>query len=567
MIKRETSVAVSDLHRVSERIKRLAISIDGKPVESNSFGSLNGSISSGSSDSSLPPNVILPAPLPFVPNMTAFNNSHGPGFSLNLPQPGAEVVSVFSQAKENFSDKYEMMHEVGRGGFSIVYKCREKVTNHIYAVKVVDLRPLRLRERFNPSRIRREVDIIKRLRHDNIIHFVDVFETQDQLLMVMEYCPGVELFDVILARKFLNEDYGKAVFSQIARALFYLHSLNILHRDVKPENILILNEPHPVTGLPIAKLLDFGLSKDAGVDGSAAKTFVGTPCYVAPEVEYTSRGLGGTYGLPADCWSAGAVLYVMLVARFPEFEQDITGKVVVRLPPALWDPISGAAKDLIRGLMNTNPAARLTMANVLQHPWLGPFRATREELTALSMQSYELGRGLAEEEASFFGAANKNAELLSATAAGHHQQEAKAVIAHNRNEASTSQSATGSEDPVSENFPVGPLLHLQRGIAQCFDEAHAYYAHMPEVATKVRKGAALCRHQLTESTKMLRKVEQTAAAVLGIFPDLELAVEEGEPQLATELFNMVSTLIVNFTRLLNYVAFRFENGSDNCAKR
>ena len=80
--------------------------------------------------------------------------------------------------------------------------------------------------------------------------------------------------------------------------------------------------------------------------------------FLAPEVEYTSRGLGGTYGLPADCWSLGAVLYVMLVARFPEFEQDGSGNVLLRLPPTLWDDVSSDAKDLIRLLMNTNPAAR-----------------------------------------------------------------------------------------------------------------------------------------------------------------------------------------------------------------
>jgi serine/threonine protein kinase len=390
----------------------------------------------------------------------------------------------------------------------------------------VDLRPLRLREKFNPARIRREVDIIKRLRHDNIVHFIDVYETADQLLMVMEYCPGVELFDVILAHKSLNEEFAKAIFAQVAKALFYLHSMNILHRDIKPENILILNQPHPVTGLPIAKLLDFGLSKNAG-NGSAAKTFVGTPCYVAPEVEYTSRGVGGTYGLPADCWSAGAGLYVMLVARFPEFEQDASGKVVVRLPPALWNDISSDAKELIRGLMNTNPAARLTMSNVLQHKWLGQYRSTTEELTALSLQNYDMGSKLQDEEGTMD------------TSTG--DEDTTLVVHKNGNGQYFSNSEGGSSDTVTENFPVGPLLHLQRSIATCFDEAHASYAHMPEVATKVRKGAALCRTQLTESTKMLRTVQQTAEAVLAMFPDLELAVEEGEPALAAELFSMVSS--------------------------
>lgn len=217
-------------------------------------------------------------------------------------------------------------------------------------------------------------------------------------MMVMEYCPGHELFDVILATKVLAESDARVIFLQVAKAIYYLHCMNIIHRDIKPENILILQERDPATGLPIAKLLDFGLSKNAGVTGSAAKTFVGTPCYLAPEVEFTSKGLGGTYGLPADCWSLGAVLYVMLVARFPEFEQDSTGKVVVKLAPALWGGISLEAKDLIRSLMNTNQSARLTAAKALQHPWLQQYRLSPQELSQIALSCYELSQSLQAEE-------------------------------------------------------------------------------------------------------------------------------------------------------------------------
>ncbi len=133
-----------------------------------------------------------------------------------------------------------------------------------------------MKERFNPSRLRREVDIIRQLRHPNIIQFEEVFENFDQLMIVMEYFPGQELFDVILARKYFTEDGAKPIFAQIARALHYLHCLNIIHRDVKPENILVSNNVNPLTGQQTVKLLDFGLSKNAGA-GSAAKTFVGIP--------------------------------------------------------------------------------------------------------------------------------------------------------------------------------------------------------------------------------------------------------------------------------------------------
>lgn len=115
---------------------------------------------------------------------------------------------------------------------------------------------------------------MRRLHHPNIIQFIEVFESQDDFMIVMEYCPGQELFDVILAKKHLSEAEARIIFAQIARALFYLHSLNILHRDIKPENILILNKPDSATGYPVAKILDFGLSRIATAQ-SAAKTFVG----------------------------------------------------------------------------------------------------------------------------------------------------------------------------------------------------------------------------------------------------------------------------------------------------
>ncbi len=503
-VKREISTSVSDLHvhSVSDSIKRLAISVDGHP------------------EKKMPLTIRQPESI--------------------TPSPSSQnILSIMSNARDDFNSRYEILREIGKGGFSIVYQCRSRETGKEYAVKVVDLRPLRLRERFNPSRLKREVDIMRRLDHPNIIKFIEVYEDADHLMMVMEYCPGMELFDVILARKFLREDDARPIFAQVARALYYLHSLSIIHRDIKPENILIMHDVDPLTGLPIAKLLDFGLSKNAGA-GSVAKTFVGTPCYLAPEVEYTSKGLGGTYGLAADCWSLGAVLYVMLVARFPEFEQDITGKVVVKLPPMLWNNISTEAKELIRGLMNTNPNARLAMQSVLMHPWLGQYRLNEKQLAELAVKNSELGHRLQEEEVAMEEERNSDCQesVPELTAGGTVIQHHAMIIRQNDNHANN----TNSSQPAVE-LKLAPLLHLQRSIATCFEEAHRHYQDYPEVAAQVRRGAALCRQQLVESTKMLRKVEQTSKEVLEMFPDLELAVEEEEPKLAADFFNLVKSWV------------------------
>lgn len=541
--KRETSMSVTDLqdfHNVNESIKRLAISIDGHPSKSHS-------------GEETPSNNIV-AVMSETTTDARSNNSHGSNILTDVKvsqSAGPPIQSILSNARADFSLKYELLKEIGRGGFSTVYQCRDRLDSLIYAVKIVDLRPLRLRERFNPSRLRREVDIMRRLKHPNIIQFVDVFETSDQLMMIMEYCPGDELFDVILARKFFLEKDAKPIFAQICRALFYLHSLNIIHRDIKPENVLIMRSVDPVTGQVIAKLLDFGLSKNAGA-GSSAKTFVGTPCYLAPEVEYTSKGLGGTYGLPADCWSLGAVLYVMLVARFPEFEQDATGKVLLRLPPALWDDVSSDAKALIRLLMNTNPDSRLTVGQALQHPWLAEYRVNQEELTSIALSCSDFSQGLQdEEEALSISDKNINTETENEITAGGISVQRQQMVLRNHNRANNSVGSGGRATDESDQLALRPLLHLQRSIADCFREAHESYADIPEVAMQIRKGAALCRQQLMESTKMLRKVEQTACAVLDMFPDLELAVEEGEPQLASAFFNMVRGWVVELRALVN----------------
>ena len=468
--------------------------------------------------------------------------------------PNSPITTVFSSAEDGFHSKYDLLEEIGRGGFSVVYKCRDKISNQIYAVKIIDLRPLRLRERFNPMRLRREVDIIRKLHHENIIQFIAVFETADQLLMVLEYCPGQELFDVILSKQSFSEQDARPIFVQIAKAIFYLHSMNILHRDIKPENVLILNEVHKDTGLPIAKLLDFGLSKNAGT--SMAKTFVGTPCYLAPEVEYTSKGIGGTYGLPADCWSLGAVLHVMLVSRFPEFDRDrITGSVGLHLPPAQWGHISEEAKDLIRSLMVPNPARRMTAGQCLQHPWLKEYALDPNVLQRIATKSFEdfQAHGGSSGTADLEVDDDSNVVVTHSGVKGAEDAHlGMTMVKHIQRRATTGRRVmiTDGSSDESEALPLAPLLHLQRSIATCFEEAHASYKDMPEVAAQVRRGATMCRSQLVESVKMLRKIDQTATSVLDMFPDLELAVEEGEPTLAIDFFNMVKGWVVELKELV-----------------
>jgi serine/threonine protein kinase len=484
------------------------------------------------------------------------------------------LTTVVSRAGADFGAKYEMKQELGRGGFSVVYECKSIATGQSYAVKIIDLRPLRLRDSFDAMRLRREVDIMRQLRHPSIVQFEEVFESPDQLFVVMEHAPGYELFDAILSRGHFSEADAMPIFAQIARALLYLHSLNIIHRDIKPENILVLRDPDQ-SGQPIAKLLDFGLSKHTGL-GSEAKTFVGTPCYLAPEVEFASKGTGATYGAPADCWSLGAVLYVMLVARFPVFEVDNSTRpptTRLSLPSELFRNTSPDAKDLLRSLMCFNVTNRLSMKQALTHPWLSPqYRLTQEEMSRLESSSSSRSGSI--------GSFGSFASSLGGLPAPPHMpplrlhEPANPKTPPPEDALGTSMELVrrvvdaggGGKSPSAglkqltlgvDQLGLTPLLHFQSNIAACFDDALTAYQYMPEIATEIRRGADLCRRQLMESTKMLRKIEQTACSVLEMFPDLELAISEEEPNLANKFFGMMKgwvselMLLVDTTQAAN----------------
>lgn len=110
----------------------------------------------------------------------------------------APPVTPDSVGDDWFDNNFEMMDPIGKGGFATVYICKKRGTGDKYAVKVVDIRPLRMKESFKPAQLQREVDIMRKLRHPNIIEFIGSQERPDSLLMVMEYAPGKELFEVSL---------------------------------------------------------------------------------------------------------------------------------------------------------------------------------------------------------------------------------------------------------------------------------------------------------------------------------------------------------------------------------
>ncbi|CAF4916774.1 unnamed protein product, partial [Rotaria sp. Silwood1] len=221
------------------------------------------------------------------------------------------------------------------------------------------------------QQIQSECSILRGLNHPCIIRVYDVYDTPEAVYIVLELVEGGELFDRIVANGQFDETTSKFLFRQMCLGVKYLHDHSITHRDLKPENVLLTS---PDTNETLIKITDFGLSRFIN-ETTLMKTFCGTPNYLAPEVLSTHGE--ASYTNKVDVWSLGVILYICLVG-YPPFSESISGiplndqiiKGLYTFPDEFWSEVSAPAKDLIRKMMCVDPATRLTMNAVLEHPWL-----------------------------------------------------------------------------------------------------------------------------------------------------------------------------------------------------
>jgi len=212
--------------------------------------------------------------------------------------------------------------------------------------------------------LQREIDIMQKLDHKNIISLEEVYDEKDTIYLVMELVAGGELFDQIVSRGTYSEADAASIVRQILEAVDYMHGNGIAHRDLKPENLLCSGDETNTI-----KVTDFGLSKDFG--SASLRTSCGTPDYVAPEVLR-----GQPYDNSVDIWSIGVITYILLCG-FPPFygntDQQIFEKILKAeydFPSPDWDPISNEAKDFIRKILIHDPAKRPTAAEALESVWI-----------------------------------------------------------------------------------------------------------------------------------------------------------------------------------------------------
>jgi serine/threonine protein kinase len=325
------------------------------------------------------------------------SNSSKPRLSLSaFRRPENTVRLTDSDPSKHLEAEYDL-HSLGcgvlgHGAFSTVRLAIRRLDGVKVAVKSIAkhdaLRSRRLRPR--GERDLEEWEMLRRLQdHPFVITLLDVFETDEEIQLVTEYCPGGELFDAIqkkrnrtqsMKRGQYSEAQAACITTQILRALEDLHAADVVHRDVKPENILLADNDDSAIHV---KLCDFGLARSlfrkpssdslSSSDGesspltpgrSRAYSSVGSNYYVAPEICY-----GAAYDTAVDIYSLGVTVYIVLCG-FPPVFSGSEADATVMFPNSYWKDVSNEAKDLVRRMLNPDPTARITAAGALRDKWI-----------------------------------------------------------------------------------------------------------------------------------------------------------------------------------------------------
>ncbi|CAD8055379.1 unnamed protein product [Paramecium sonneborni] len=246
---------------------------------------------------------------------------------------------------------------LGEGTFGKVKLATHILTGEKVAIKILEKQ--KIADASDVERVTREIQILKQVRHPNLVQLYEIIETPKQLFLVMEYVNGGELFDYIVQNQRIKDVEAVRFYSQLLSGIEYLHKLHIVHRDLKPENLIL-------DGRGKIKIIDFGLSNFYKQD-DLLKTACGSPCYAAPEMIAGKR----YQGLQVDIWSSGVILFAMLAGYLP-FEDPNTNQLYKKIISGDFKfpkYISNEAKDLIKNILNTDPLKRYTILEIRKHTW------------------------------------------------------------------------------------------------------------------------------------------------------------------------------------------------------
>ncbi|KAG4141072.1 hypothetical protein ERO13_D06G054200v2 [Gossypium hirsutum] len=258
--------------------------------------------------------------------------------------------------------KYEVGRTIGQGTFAKVKFARNSVTGESVALKVLPKATI-LKHRM-VDQIKREISIMKIVRHPNIVRLHEVLAGRTKIYIILEFISGGELFDKIVHCGRLPENECRRYFQQLIDAVAHCHSKGVYHRDLKPENLLL-------DSYGDLKVSDFGLSALLQQGVGLLHTTCGTPNYVAPEV----LSYQGYDGAAADIWSCGVILFFIMAGYLPFYEIDIPTlykKFNVQISAGQFSSpfwFSPEANSLIKKILDPNPKTRIQIEGIKKHPW------------------------------------------------------------------------------------------------------------------------------------------------------------------------------------------------------
>ncbi|KAK9819595.1 hypothetical protein WJX72_000121 [[Myrmecia] bisecta] len=278
------------------------------------------------------------------------------------PSPGPTATAVVAPEAPTTSDSvpgYTVEHTIGEGGFCQVRQGVHHLSGRKVAIKVIDKQ--RLKEVNDRRRIAREVSVLKGLSHPTIIKLLEVSETPARIYLVMEQASSGSLLDYVRKRKRLSELESCLFLQQIVHGLAYCHSREVVHRDVKLENILL--DAHNNI-----KLIDFGLCGLTS-PGKKLRVHCGSPSYAAPEIVARKA----YEGPPVDVWSLGVVLFAMICGHLPFHAANDKKELCNKIMKGVYntpDYVSVDARDLLGRMLTVDPEKRITFEQVLTHRWV-----------------------------------------------------------------------------------------------------------------------------------------------------------------------------------------------------
>ncbi|KAK3940889.1 Serine/threonine-protein kinase ppk16 [Diplogelasinospora grovesii] len=275
------------------------------------------------------------------------------GRKAKLARSYQELLDEFSSKELKSVGNYTLGRLIGKGSFGKVYLATHKLTN---GSKVV----LKSANK-DDSNLAREIHHHRQFVHPHIARLYEVIVTESLVWLVLEYCPGDELYNYLLKHGKLPVDKVQKTFAQLVGAVCYVHQQSCVHRDLKLENILLDKHEN-------VKLCDFGFTREYEGKANYLQTFCGTICYSAPEMLKGEKYAGEK----VDVWSLGVILYALLCGELPFDDDDdsVTRSKILTQEPSYPDHLPADALSLLKVLLSKRPLLRPSLPDILAHPFL-----------------------------------------------------------------------------------------------------------------------------------------------------------------------------------------------------